>query len=170
MNGKKLSKPVKDCLSVWPCLSASLTPLGTFMSIMNQALRPFIVKCVVVYFDDILVFSSSLDSHLQHLHDVLQVLRQQQLFAACKKCVFGTSQVLFLGYIISAKGLEVDPNKIEAIKSWPVPRTITEVRSFHQVILFAGYLYQEAKTWSELLAYYYYLPSPKAISRCETAV
>lgn len=109
---------------------------STFMRVMNQALRPFIGKCVVVYFDDILVFSSTLDSHLQHLQDVLQVLRQQKLFAASKKCVFGASQVLFLGYIISAQGLEVDPSKIEAIKSWPVPRTITEVRSFHGLASF----------------------------------
>ena len=109
---------------------------STFMRVMNQALRPFIGKCVVVYFDDILVFSETLGSHLNHLRDVLQVLRQQELFAARKKCVFGTSQVLFLGYIISADGLQVDPSKIEAIKSWPIPQTITEVRSFHGLASF----------------------------------
>ena len=107
-----------------------------FMRVMNQALRPFIGKCVVVYFNDILIFSNDINSHLQHLHDVLTTLRQQQLFAARKKCVFGSSQVLFLGYIISAQGLEVDPSKIEAIKSWPLPKTITEVRSFHGLASF----------------------------------
>lgn len=113
----------------------SNTP-STFMLVMNDALRPFIGKCVVVYFDDILIFSSSLDAHLCHLHDVLLVLRREKLFAATKKCVFGVDQVLFLGYIISSRGLEVDPEKILAIQSWPTPRTITEVRSFHGLASF----------------------------------
>lgn len=65
------------------------------MRVMNQALRRFIGKCVVVYFDDILVFSSDLTNHLRKLRDVLLVLRMQKLFAARKKCVFGVAQVLF---------------------------------------------------------------------------
>ena len=109
---------------------------STFMRVMNQALRPFIGKCVVVYFDDILIFSADIDSHLRDLHAVLTVLRQQQLFGARKKCVFGTAQVHFLGYIISSQGLKVDPSKIEAIKTWPVPKTITDVRSFHGLASF----------------------------------
>ncbi|CAA7036124.1 unnamed protein product [Microthlaspi erraticum] len=75
-------------------------------------------------------------SHLQHLAEVLHVLRRDKLFAARKKCLFGASQVLFLGYIISDKGLQVDPSKVEAIKSWPTPRSITEVRSFHGLASF----------------------------------
>lgn len=109
---------------------------STFMRVMNQTLSPFIGKCVIVYFDGILIFSNDIKSHLNHLRDVLEFLRQQKLFAARKKCVFGTSQVLFLGYIVSSHGLEVDPSKIEAIKSWPIPRTITEIRSFHGLASF----------------------------------
>ncbi|XP_020877200.1 uncharacterized protein LOC110227444 [Arabidopsis lyrata subsp. lyrata] len=109
---------------------------STFMRVMNQALRPFIGKFVVIYFDDILIFSSSLDDHISHLRKVLTILREEQLFAARQKCVFGSTEVQFLGYIVSDKGLSVDNAKIEAIRSWPLPRTVTEVRSFHGLASF----------------------------------
>ena len=98
---------------------------STFMRIMNQTLRPFIGQFVVVYFDDILIFSSSLTAHAKHIRQVLSVLRPEKLFAAKQKCKFGVSQVLFLGYVISDKGLSVDLSKIEAVKSWPVPKTVS---------------------------------------------
>ena len=106
------------------------------MRVMNQALRPFIGKYVVVYFDDILIFSHDLSSHLSHLRDVLEVLCREKLYAARHKCVFGVDHVLFLGYIVSDKGLQVDPGKVEAIKTWPTPRSISNVRSFHGLVSF----------------------------------
>ncbi|XP_013589557.1 PREDICTED: uncharacterized protein LOC106297989 [Brassica oleracea var. oleracea] len=109
---------------------------STFMRVMNQALRPFIGKYVVVYFDDILIFSNDLTSHLSHLKSVLEVLRREKLFAARHKCIFGVRHVLFLGYIVSDKGLQVDPSKVEAIKSWPTPRSISDIRSFHGLASF----------------------------------
>lgn len=109
---------------------------STFMCVINQALRPFIGKFVVVYFDDILVFSSSVEQHMCHLRDVLSVLRKEHLFVARHKCEFGTDRVLFLGYIVSKDGLSVDESKIEAIKNWPEPKNLTETRSFHGLASF----------------------------------
>ena len=109
---------------------------STFMRIMNQAIRPFIGKFVVVYFDDILIFSASLSEHMQHLSEVLSVLRRDKFFATLKKCEFGSEAVQFLGYIVSDKGLAVDPGKISAIQSWPTPTTVTEVCSFHGLASF----------------------------------
>uniref|UniRef100_A0A1J3K8Y3 Retrovirus-related Pol polyprotein from transposon 17.6 n=1 Tax=Noccaea caerulescens TaxID=107243 RepID=A0A1J3K8Y3_NOCCA len=106
------------------------------MRVMNQALRPFIGKFVVIYFDDILIFSSSTAEHAEHISLVFTVLRKENLCAAKHKCEFGVSQVLFLGYIISKDGLSVDLSKVEAIKSWPVPKTVSEVLSFHGLTSF----------------------------------
>lgn len=104
---------------------------STFMRIMNQSVNPFIGKFVLVYFHDILIFSSSITDHLSHIHDVLSMLQRDQLFAAKHKCEFGVPEVLFLGYIVSGKGLAMDQNKVEAVHSRPLPTTDTEVRSFH---------------------------------------
>ena len=88
---------------------------------MNQALRPFIGKFVIIYFDDILIYSVNLEIHLQHIREVLCVLRRDKFFAVVKKCVFMTPEVLCLGYVVSSDGLRVDDSKIEAIKQWPQP-------------------------------------------------
>jgi hypothetical protein len=96
-----------------------------------HALRAFIGRFIVVYFDDILVLSKVLNEHINHLQCVLDVLRKEKLYANLKKCCFCMEKVVFLGYVISAKGIEVDEEKVKAIKEWPTPKSITEVRSFH---------------------------------------
>ncbi|PKU66458.1 RNA-directed DNA polymerase [Dendrobium catenatum] len=109
---------------------------NTFMRLMNHILQPFLNKFVVVYFDDILIYSSNLHDHKQHLRQILDLLREQQLFANVQKCQFATSQISFLGYNISAAGLEADPSKVEAIQSWPVPQSFTDIRRFHGLASF----------------------------------
>ncbi|KAF8054126.1 hypothetical protein N665_1346s0001 [Sinapis alba] len=109
---------------------------STFMRLMNHVLRAYICKFVVVYFDDILIYSTSLEDHLEHLEKVLKTLRQEHLYANLKKCTFCTDQLVFLGFVVSSQGLKVDEEKIKAVQDWPTPTTIGHVRSFHGLASF----------------------------------
>ena len=103
---------------------------ATFMSVMNDVLRPFLRKCVIVFLDDILVFSRSWREHLCHVDAVLRALKEDSLFCNPAKCQFGMLEVKFLGHVVSGSSLSPDPEKLEAVEQWPFPKTITEVRRF----------------------------------------
>lgn len=104
---------------------------------MNHILREFLGKFVVVYFDDILIYHKNLEDHCHHIRYVLEVLRQENLFANLEKCVFCTDCVIFIGFIVSSKGFHVDEEKMRAIKHWSPPKNTTEVRSFHGLASFS---------------------------------
>jgi hypothetical protein len=107
-----------------------------FTRVMNQAFRPFIGKFVVVYFDDILICSPNKEKHIQHVREVLCVLRREKFYASPTKCSFMKDSVLFLGYVVSKDGLAADESKVAAVRDWPIPTTLHEVRSFHGLVSF----------------------------------
>ncbi|XP_022023821.1 uncharacterized protein LOC110924092 [Helianthus annuus] len=103
---------------------------STFQGLMNQVFKQYLRKYVLVFFDDILVYSPCWDTHMSHLRDVLQVLRQHQLVAKKSKREFGATKLEYLGHIISQKGVSTDPAKVSAIQRWPVPTNVKELRGF----------------------------------------
>ena len=103
---------------------------AAFMDLMNRVFRDYLDKLVIVFIDDILVYSQSESQHEQHLRLVLQRLREHRLYAKFSKCEFWLPQVTFLGHIVSKDGILVDPSKIEAVRNWPRPGNVPEVRSF----------------------------------------
>ncbi|KAK5819228.1 hypothetical protein PVK06_024200 [Gossypium arboreum] len=114
---------------------------------MNRIFRPYLDRFVVVFIDDILVYSRNETEHAEHLRLVLQILRDKQLYAKFSKCEFWLREVSFLGHVVSASGIRVDPNKISAILNWKPPRNITEVRSF---LGLAGYYRRFVKGFSTI--------------------
>ncbi|KAF8116430.1 hypothetical protein N665_0018s0040 [Sinapis alba] len=119
---------------------------STFMRLMNQVLRSFIGSYVVVYFDDILVYSKGLEDHIEHLRDVLDVLRKEILYANFKKCTSCTDNLAFLGFVVSAYGVKVDQEKVKAIQDWLSPKTVGEVRSFHGLAGFYRWFVKDLST------------------------
>ena len=94
---------------------------STFMRLMNHVLHTFIGKFMVFYFDDILIYSKNLDDHSIHLKFVLDVLRKERLFSNLKKCTFCTDRLVFLSFVVSVQGIQVDEEKVRVIQDWPSP-------------------------------------------------
>src|SRR4051812_26616014 len=97
---------------------------------MNTTLQPLLMKCVIVFFDDILIYSKSLQEHLQHLKQVLTLLRHDQWNVKLSKCSFATKNITYLGHVVNENGISTDPSKIQSIAQWPTPESAKQVRSF----------------------------------------
>ncbi|KAJ9527747.1 hypothetical protein QJQ45_000423 [Haematococcus lacustris] len=103
---------------------------ATFQRVMNDAFAPVLNQCALVYLDDILVMSKSVDEHLKHLRKVFDLLRLNKLYAKQSKCEFMRSTLKFLGHVIFAGAIAVDPEKIKSISAWPVPQSLQQLQSF----------------------------------------
>ncbi|KAA0035438.1 pol protein [Cucumis melo var. makuwa] len=101
-----------------------------FMDLMNRVSKDFLYTFVIVFIDDILVYTKIETEHEEHLHQVLETLRANKLYAKISKCEFWLKKVSFLGHVVSSDGISVDPTKIEAVTSWPRPSTVSDVCSF----------------------------------------
>nr|GEU53321.1 putative reverse transcriptase domain, ribonuclease H-like domain, aspartic peptidase domain protein [Tanacetum cinerariifolium] len=130
---------------------------AVFMDLMNRVCRPYLDKFVIVFIDDILIYSKTQEEHVEHLRLVLELLKKEKLYAKFSKCEFWIKEVQFLRHVINGNEIHVDPSKIKAIKNWKAPRTLTEVRSF---LGLAGYyrsqneLNMRQHRWIELFSDY----------------
>ena len=120
---------------------------GVFMEYMNRIFHEYLDRFVVVFIDDILVYSKSVADHAEHLRIVLEVLKERKLYAKLSKCEFWLKEVSFLGHVISDGGISVDPSKVEAVLQWDTPKSATEVRSF---LGLAGYYRKFIEGFSKL--------------------
>jgi hypothetical protein len=145
----KTTFKTKFTLYEWLVMPFGLTNApSTFIRLMKEVLRAFIGHFVVV-FDDILIYSKSLEDHLDHLRDVFNALHDACLYGNLENCTFCTNRVAFLGYVVTEHGIKVDPAKIEAIENWPQPKTITQVRGFLGI---AGFYRRFVKDFGSIVA------------------
>ncbi|CAL1379095.1 unnamed protein product [Linum trigynum] len=103
---------------------------STFQSLMNEVFKPFLRKFVLVFFDDILVYSPTIEEHMKHLEAVFQTLRAHHLYVKKEKCSFLQSKIHYLGHLISPDGVAVDEGKIQAMLEWPQPKMLKALRGF----------------------------------------
>ncbi|TYK18678.1 pol protein [Cucumis melo var. makuwa] len=120
---------------------------AVFMDLMNRVFKDFLDSFVIVFIDDILIYSKTEAEHEEHLHQVLEILRANKLYAKFSKCEFWLRKVTFLGHVVSSEGVSVDPAKIEAMTNWPRPSTVSEIRSF---LGLAGYYKRFVEDFSRI--------------------
>ena len=149
----------------------------TFQALMNHVFRPYLRKLILVFFDDILIYNKDLKLHLEHLRLTFKTLRQHTLFAKMSKCSFGVQKVEYLGHIISAVGVATDPTKVAAMREWPVPATVKELRGFLDLTgyysRFVGPYRQISKPLTDLLkknAFYWDEKAQDAFERLKEAM
>ena len=123
---------------------------ATFMRVMNDVFRPFLDDFVIVYLDDILVFSKTWEAHVGHVKIVLDTLKKEKLYVKLSKCEFGKTSLVYLGHIVGGGNLKIDPSKVDVIVNWPKPTNATEVRSFLGAVQY----------WRRFIQNFSYIASP----------
>ncbi|KAL8095604.1 hypothetical protein AgCh_036864 [Apium graveolens] len=121
---------------------------STFMDLMNRVFKQYLDKFVIMFIDDILIYSKTEEDHKEHLRISLETLRKEKLYAKFSKCEFWLKEVQFLGHVVNKEGIKVDPVKIEAVMNWERPKTPTEVRSF---LGLAGYYRRFVQDFSKIV-------------------
>lgn len=133
----------------------TVMPLGltnapvTFMDLMNRVFKSYLDRFIIVFIDDIQVYSRNPSEHEQHLRMVLQMLQEHALYAKFTKCEFWLNRMVFLGHVVTSDGISVDPTKVEAVINWPRPAMVIEVRSF---LSLAGYYRRFMEQFSSIAA------------------
>ena len=123
--------------------------LSTFQGLMNSIFKPFLRKFVLVFFDDILIYSKSWKDHVEYVDRVLQLLEEKQLYAKSYKCFFGVQEVEYLGDIVSHEGVKVDASKVIAIMEWKIPTSIKHLREFLRL---TWYYHKFVKNYGRIVA------------------
>ncbi|GJR02881.1 putative reverse transcriptase domain-containing protein [Tanacetum coccineum] len=118
-----------------------------FMDLMNRVCKPYLDKFVIVFIDDILIYSKSEEEHEVHLKTILDLLKTEMLYAKFSKCEFWLKEVQFLGHVVNRDGIHVDPSKVESVKNWKTPESPTEIRSF---LGLAGYYRRFIENFSKI--------------------
>ena len=116
---------------------------------MNQVFKPFFRKFVLVFFDDMLVYSKSLSNHINHLRTVLEILATNKLYAKRSKCMFACKEVEYLGHVITGEGVHIDPKKLAPMQQWPIPKDIKSLRGF---LGLTGYYRKFVKGYGQIAA------------------
>ncbi|OMO79377.1 reverse transcriptase [Corchorus capsularis] len=122
---------------------------STFQAIMNDVFRPYLRQFVLVFFDDILVYSPSMETHSEHLRIVLQLLAHHQFYVKLSKCSFGQTSIDYLGHVIGDAGVHVEPSKISAVTAWPTPTNLKTLRGF---LGLTGYYRKFVKNYAHIAA------------------
>jgi hypothetical protein len=122
---------------------------STFQRLMNHVFHPFLHHFVLVFFDDILIYSKTWPSHLSHVNQVLHLLSNNQLFLKQSKCAFGASKMEYLGHIVGKDGVRVDCKKNESIQDWPCPKNLKNLRDFLGLI---GYYRKFVQNYGKIAA------------------
>ncbi|GJT34341.1 putative reverse transcriptase domain-containing protein [Tanacetum coccineum] len=117
------------------------------MDLMNRVCKPYLDKFVIVFIDDILIYSKSEEEHEVHLKTILDLLEKEKLYAKFSKCEFWLKEVQFLGHVVNRDGIHVDPSKVESVKNWKTPESSTEIRSF---LGLAGYYRRFIENFSKI--------------------